>query len=190
MSRGTTKQRRDGSPIKRIAIGRRTALLAGMGSVLTGCGFHPVYMSSGKDPEPAAGLAAIEVKPIYERPGQILREALLGRLRSEAGTPRRFDLNVNFWISGDAIGVLNFTQATRFRLIAYANWTLVSRDGKQTKLTEGSDRLVDGFDLFDTQYFALDLDNEKVQRRMAEAMAEQITLRLAMWFHQHPSAIA
>jgi LPS-assembly lipoprotein len=49
--------------------------------------------------------------------------------------------------------------------------------------------VIDGFDIFDSQYFATDLDNEHVQRRMAEAMAERITLRLAVWFRQHPSAI-
>jgi hypothetical protein len=103
--------------------------------------------------------------------------------------PRKFDLQVNFWITGEAQAILNFTQPTRMRLVANANWTLTSHDSKQTKLAEGADRLVDGFDIFDSQYFAMDLDNEKVQRRLAEAMAEQITLRLAMWFHQHPSAI-
>jgi len=168
---------------------RRTALLLAVGGSLSGCGFRPVYMSSGNDPGPSASLAEIEVKPIYERPGQILREALLQRLRSEPGGARRFDLQVSFWIAGNVEGILDFTQATRLQLIANANWTLMSRDSKPIKITEGSDRLVDGFDIFDSQYFALDLDNEKVQRRMAEAMAERITLRLAMWFHQHPSAV-
>lgn len=169
--------------------GRRSVLLLGLGGALAGCGFHPVYLPSGNGPGPEKGLAEIDVKPIYERPGQILREALLARLRTEPGTPRRFDLQVNFWISGEAQGVLNFTQATRIRLVANTIWTLLSRDGKQTRLAEGADRLVDGFDLLDTQYFAMDLDNEKVQRRLAEAMAERIALRLAMWFHQHPSAV-
>ena len=85
--------------------------------------------------------------------------------------------------------MLDFTQPTRIRLTADANWTLLSHGPGQTKLVDGSDHLVDGFDIFDSQYFAVDLDNEKIQRRMAEAMAERITLRLAMWFHQHPSAI-
>jgi LPS-assembly lipoprotein len=167
---------------------RRAALFLGLGA-LSGCGFHPVYMASGNGPAPAADLAAIDVKPIYERPGQILREALLGRFRTESGTPRHFDLQVNFWITGEAQGVLNFTQPTRIRLVGNATWTLTSHDGKQPKLTEGSERLVDGFDIFDSQYFAMDLDNEKVQRRLAEAMAERITLRLAAWFHQHPTAV-
>jgi LPS-assembly lipoprotein len=170
--------------------GRRAVLLLAIGGALSGCGFHPVYMATGDGPGADRGLAAIEVGPINERPGQILRQALLGRFRTERGTPRRFDLNVNFWITGEPQGVLNFTQATRIRLVGQASWTLLSRDGKQTPLTTGSERLVDGFDIFDSQYFAQDLDNEAVQRRVAEAMAEKIALRLAMWFHQHPSAIA
>ena len=168
---------------------RRTALLLGVGSALSGCGFHPVYAPSGDGPGAATGLAEIEVKPIYERPGQILRQALLGRFRTESGTPRKFDLQVNFWILGEAQGVLNFTQPTRIRLVGVTNWTLLSRDNKPAKLAEGSERVMDGYDVFDSQYFAQDQANEAVQRRIAEAMAERITLRLAMWFHQHPTAI-
>jgi LPS-assembly lipoprotein len=169
---------------------RRAVLLPGLCAALAGCGFHPVYAPTSADgTSTAADLAAIDVKPIYERPGQILREALLGRLRVESGTPSHFDLQVNFWITGEAQGVLNFTQPTRIRLVGTANWTLIAHDEKHTKLAEGSERLADGFDIFDSQYFAMDLDNEHVQRRVAEAMAERITLRLAMWFHQHPTAI-
>ncbi len=157
---------------------------------MSGCGFQPVYRADGDTREPAAGLAAIEVKPIYERPGQILRETLMARLNIEPGTPRRYDLAVNFWVTGEGIGVLNFTQATRIRLVGSANWTLTARDAKQTRLTTGSERVVDGFDIFDSQYFAIDLDNERVQRRVAQAMADRITMRLAIWFHQHPPAVA
>jgi LPS-assembly lipoprotein len=170
-------------------VGRRAALLLGLSGALAGCGFHPVYMPIGNDPGAAAGLAEIEVKPIYERPGQILRQALLGRLGIEPGTPRRFDLDVKFWISGEAQGILNFTQPTRVRLVGNATWTLLSRDRPPVKLAEGADNLVDGVDFFDAQYFALDLANETVQRRLAEAMADRIALRLAMWFHEHPTAI-
>ena len=169
--------------------GRRAALLLGLGGLVSGCGFRPVYMASGDNPGAAKGLAAIEVRPIYERPGQILRQALLGRFRTESGTPRHFDLQVNFWITGEGQGVLDFTQATRIRLVGQSNWVLLSRDGKQTRLATGSEQVIDGFDIFDSQYFAQDLDNEHVQRRMAEQMAERITLRLAAWFQQHPSAM-
>jgi hypothetical protein len=168
---------------------RRGALLLGVAGVLSGCGFQPVYMAKGTGPGPADALAEIEIKPLYERPGQILRQALLGRFRSESGTPRRADLQVNFWISGEAQGVLNFTQPTRIRLVGNANWTLTARDAKATRLAEGAERVVDGFDIFDTEYFAIDLNNEQVQRRIAEEMASRITLRLATWLHAHPTAL-
>jgi hypothetical protein len=168
---------------------RRTALLLGLGGVLTGCGFQPVYRSASGGAEPASGLAEIEVKPIYERPGQILRESLLARFNSQTGMPRHYDLQVTFWITGEGLGVLAFTQPTRVRLIGSANWILMARDKPQTRLTEGTERVMDGFDIFDAQYFAIDLDNEHVQRRIAESMAERITMRLAMWFHQHPPAV-
>jgi LPS-assembly lipoprotein len=172
-----------------MPVGRRAALLVGLGGALAGCGFHPVYMPSGNDPGASAGLAEIEVGPIYERPGQILRQALLGRLGIEPGSPRKFDLAVKFWITGQAQGILDFTQATRVRLVATATWTLSSRAHPPIKLAAGADNVVDAVDFFDAQYFALDLSNEAVQRRLAEAMAERIALRLAMWFHEHPTAI-
>jgi LPS-assembly lipoprotein len=173
----------------RASVGRRAALSLGLGGGLAGCGFRPVYMANGNDPGPAVGLAEIEVKPIYERPGQILRQALLGRLGIEPGTPRKFDLVVKFWITGEAQGILNFTQPTRIRFVANATWRLLSRDVTPVELANGADNLVDGLDFFDAQYFALDMGAEAVQRRLAEAMAERITLRLAAWFHQHPTAI-
>lgn len=136
-------------PAATIRSGRRAALSLGLGGLLAGCGFHPVYMPTGNDPAPAAGLAEIDVKPIYDRPGQILRQALLARLGIEPGTPRKFDLEVKFWIAGEAQGILNFTQPTRIRLVGYTTWTLLSRDHKPIKLAEGADSLVDGVDFFD-----------------------------------------
>ena len=169
-------------------INRRVLLLAGLGGGLTGCGFRPVYAPVGDGPGPSPALAAIEVKPIYERPGQILREALKARLANDSGVPHRFDLQVNFWIAGEGLGILTGTQVTRIRLIARATWVLTKQDALQSKLAEGGERVNDGFDTFDSQFLAIDMQNEKVQRRMAEKMAEQIGLRLAMWFHQHPDA--
>jgi LPS-assembly lipoprotein len=177
-------------PTLSAGVTRRAALLSGIGAMLTGCGFHPVYSSSGTGTGPQADLAAIDVKPIYERPGQLLREALLSDLRIEPGAPRHFDLNVNYWVEGESISILDFTQATRVRITGHSTWNLMSHDPKPIRLLEGSERLVDGLDIFENQYFAMDMDVEKVERRMAETMAERITLRLAAWFHQHPSPTA
>lgn len=167
---------------------RRSALLLGLGGVLSGCGFRPVYAPSGPGPGPAGDLAAIDVLPMYERPGQLLRDALLARLRSEPGQPRRFELTAGFGVTGEAVGILSLTLATRVRLVGTAAWTLTARDVKKTRLTEGTERIVDGFDIFSAQLFGVDLDNEAAQRRMAVLLADKVVLALAVWFARHPSA--
>jgi len=167
-------------------IARRNALLLGFGGVLSGCGFQPVYKTSGNGEAPAEALAEVAVAPMFDRPGQLMRQALMTRLASDSGTPHRYDLHVNFWITGEGQAVLNFTQATRVRLNGFANWSLSAQDKKSTKLTEGSEYAMDGYDIFDTQLFNVDLDNEHLQRRIADALADRIVIRLAMWFHQHP----
>ena len=57
-------------------------------------------------------------------------------------------------------------------MIGNATWTLIGHDDKRTALTSGSARAIDGFNIFDSQYFAADLENEAVQRRIAENMAD------------------
>ena len=69
-------------------------------------------------------------------------------------------------------------------MIGTATWTLIAQDPGRTRLTSGSAKAVDGINIFDTQYFAADLENEAVQRRLAEALADQITLQLAMYFRK------
>ena len=51
-------------------------------------------------------------------------------------------------------------------------------------LTTGSARAIDGVNIFDSQYFAADLETEAEQKRIAENMATQIATQLAVWFRQ------
>jgi hypothetical protein len=47
---------------------------------------------------------------------------------------------------------------------------------------------VDGLNIFDAQYFAGDLENEAVTRRLADALADQITIQLAAYFRRRATA--
>ena len=47
---------------------------------------------------------------------------------------------------------------------------------------------MDGYNVIDNQFFAADLENEVVQRRVAEALADQITLQLASYFAKRAAA--
>jgi LPS-assembly lipoprotein len=166
-------------------LGRR-ALLSGLGlAPLAGCGFQPVYMptASGKPGPAARELAAIHVALIPDRPGQLLRQALQQRLHgSDDSTPRLYDLGVFYWIAGEGVAILPDNTNTRTRLTAHANWTLTERDPARTPVISGSARALESINVFDTQYFGGDLENEQASARLAEQVADQITLRLAAFF--------
>lgn len=168
-------------------LSRRGLLTLGSAGLLTGCGFQPVYMrtASGRAGPAQRELAAINVNLIPDRPGQLLRQDLQERLAADAdGTEHRYDLAVTFSVSGEGIGVQPDNTATRLRLIGTAHWTLKARDPAQTQVTSGSARAMDAFNVLDQQYFAADIDNEQVQRRLASAVADQIAMQLAVFFRR------
>lgn len=167
---------------------RRRVLVLGAGVVvLSGCGFQPVYMptASGTAGVAQRELNAIEVDLIPDRPGQELRQALQDRLElGNDGVAHRYDLKVGFGVSGEGIAVQPDTIATRIRMIGTATWTLVAKDPGRTQISHGFAKAVDGFNLLDEQVFAADLSNEAIQKRLAEALADQITLQLATFFRK------
>ena len=172
---------------------RRRMLALAAGVTLSGCGFQPVYMptASGKAGVAQRELAAIQVDIIPDRPGQLLRQALQDRLEmGSSGVARRYELSVAFGISGEGIAIEQNTTVTRLRMIGTVTWNLVAQDPGRTRLTSGSAKSVDAINIFDAQYFAADLENETAQRRLAEALADQITLQLATFFRRQEAASA
>jgi hypothetical protein len=170
-------------------LSRRTACIGSLSSLATivsGCGFQPVYMptASGKTGVAARELATVYVENIPERPGQILRQALQERFGDDSGTPSAYNLNVTFKVSGKGIGIQSDSIATRLRLIGTANWKLIGRDPKRTVLASGSARAMDDVNIFESQYFAADLEVEAENARIAQNVANQIAIRLAIWFRE------
>jgi LPS-assembly lipoprotein len=177
-----------------VAVTSRRRVLAGLLplATLAGCGFQPVYMpTANRTAGPAErDLAMVNVPLLPDRPGQVLRQALQQRLHNDSGGLHRYDLRVAFWISGEGLAVTPDNSATRLRLTGYANWVLLANGPPQVKLTEGSARALDGLNVLDQQYFALDMENDAVQQRIAERIADQITLQLAIYFRQRAAKTA
>ncbi len=73
-------------------------------------------------------------------------------------------------------------------MIGGATWTLIAQDPGRTKLSTGYAKAVDGYNLFDSQYFAADLETEVVTRRLADALADQIVIQLAAYFRKRATA--
>lgn len=176
------------------APGSRRALLLLLAALPLGaCGFHPLYAraSDGQAGPAAEGLAQTSVDLIAERPGQLLRQALQERFeRNGLAVAHLYDLTVTFSISSDAIGIQQDTSNTRVRLVATANYQLRGQDPARTVLLGGSARSVDGFNVFDQQLFAADLESEAVQKRMAEAVADEIARQLAVYFDKQAALAA
>jgi LPS-assembly lipoprotein len=166
----------------------RRAFLLGAAACLSGCGFRPVYAPrAGLPGGSQTELAAINVALIPERNGQLLRQSLQQLLdREDLAVAKRYDLSVSFGISGTSVGIQSDSSVTRLRLIGTGTWTLKRLDPARSLVTNGVARSLDGFDILDQQYFAADMENESAQRRVADALAEEITLQLASYFSLHP----
>jgi LPS-assembly lipoprotein len=165
---------------------RRRFLTGSLLLPLAGCGFQPVYMptASGKPGPAARELAAVSVRLIPERAGQVMREALQERFGDDSGTPARYDLTVGLTISGEPIAILPDTDPTRVRVTGRATYVLVTRASPPVQLTTGSARAIDNFNITHDQYFAADLDNQSASRRVIQLMADQIAGQLAMYFRK------
>lgn len=173
-------------------IGRRLLLAgtgAGAAAGLGGCGFQPLYGRYGATggavrPE----LAAIYVGVMPERQGQLLRQALQQRLAGSGdGVAKRYELSSGLSIAAEAIGIQQDTSSSRVRYNAIAEWTLRNVDVANTVVTRGSARATDGININNQEYFAADLETSAAYRRLADEVADQIALDLAIYFRTHPT---
>jgi LPS-assembly lipoprotein len=163
--------------------------LLGLGISLSGCGFRPLYAPQPDLPDGAQNqLGKIRVALIPERSGQLVRQELQARLDHGDALAKRYELSVSFSLAADIVGIQQDTSFTRLRYVGTANWTLKSLDPSQAVVTSGLARALDGINVLDQQYFAADMEGEAAQRRIASAVADQITLQLASYFARTPSA--
>ncbi len=183
---------RDSRGLTRRSVALRLAAMAAP-AMVAGCGFEPLYRrGAGGNPGPAAReLAAVSVDVIGDRPGQLLRQALQQRLEgSGSAAARRYALAVDYTISGEGIAIRQDTAVTRIRLVARARWILRAEDAARTELVRDTARSVDDVNILNEQYFASDLETETAQRRLAETLADQIVLQLAVYFRGRPERAA
>lgn len=153
---------------------------------LSGCGFRPLYgpISGGAQVRPE--LAAVYVAVMTERSGQLLRQALQRRFEGsgEEGVAKLYELTGGLAVLGQSQGIQSDTSATRVRLIGSCAWTLRTLGLKPVELATGNARAVDGYNVNNQQYFAADLEQASADRRIAESVADQITLDVASFFRR------
>ncbi|MBX3499788.1 MAG: hypothetical protein KF889_10120 [Alphaproteobacteria bacterium] len=167
---------------------RRGLMFAAL-AALSACSLRPLY--GGDEGTPPAGapaggvrgdLAAIRIATIAERSGQVLRNALIDHL-TPGGEPRQplYHLVVTRSESEqtplrrlDEVAMLQTLHVS-------ASWSL--RDPAGATLTAGFSRTVARFDLTRSQP-ATEAARENARERTARDLAEDIRMKLALYFRQ------
>ncbi|PWS38580.1 hypothetical protein DFH01_04705 [Falsiroseomonas bella] len=181
-----------GEAIARRRVLRGLGLLAPL--ALGACGFRPVYGPGAGAGGPAVveEMAAIRVPLIPERFGQMLRRNLQQRLATASGNttrPARWDLVVNPSFAAEGLGIQPDGAATRVRYIATANWTLLRLTPPET-VANGFERAMDDYNIQPSQYFAADMSRDAMERRLAELLANEVIMRLAISFRGLQEGVA
>ncbi len=146
--------------------------------LLTACGFQPLYESGGSSSVMQGHLSSVEVGPIADRLGQVMRNRLVSRLNG-AGNPE-FRLEVGLQQNSENFGVRPDTATTQEQLTLVAGMRLVSLKTGEPVLQE-SFRARTSFDLVLSD-FATVSQREDAANRLVLELAERIHRRLALHF--------
>jgi len=145
---------------------------------LSACGFKPLYEAGGSSKQMQAELAAIDVAPIADRVGQIMRNRLLDRLNASAA--QKYRLIVVLTQSTEGYGVRPDTATTQEQLTLVAAVKLIALDD-ETILFEEQMRARTSYDLVLSDFATL-TQREDSARRLVLELAERIHRRLALQF--------
>ena len=157
---------------------RRALWLAPLAVMLTGCGFHPLYAPSGThdwDPD----LAAIDVLPISDRPGQILALALREDLNPRGvSVPKRWDLQTGLRVTRTDLGIQRNATATTSEITVSAIFQITDQGGRI--IYSSSSSAVGSFDLVNDAY-ATQVAAQDARDRAIRQVADEMVLRLAIF---------
>ena len=144
---------------------------------LGGCGLKPMY-AGGSSGAVASSLSAIQVAPIPERAGWLVRNALVDRLGGETSNPSyRLEVELDDDLTG--FGIRGDSAVTRERRTLRARYRLVELSTGQVVLdaTAGSDA---GIDVVSSEYATVAAE-QTAQERLAGVIADQMVSRLALF---------
>ena len=149
--------------------------------LLAACGFRPLYGQQALTPQVSAEMALIDIRPIDERIGLVLRNELLDLL-TPLGTPAqpRYVLTINLVEARQGLAVERDATVTRFNLTLNADFRLSDAATRQP-LNTGSARSTAAFSVVRAD-FANVIAERDAEDRAARVIAEEIVTRLSVYF--------
>ena len=151
--------------------------------LLGACGLQPMY-AGGSSGSVATGLGSVQVAPIPERAGWLVRNALVDRLGDESGEPS-YRLEVELDDELTAFGIRGDSAVTRERRTLRARYRLVELSSGLVVLdaTAGSDA---GIDVVSSEYATVAAE-QTAQERLAQVIADQMVSRVALYMRNSKS---
>lgn len=146
---------------------------------LAACGFEPLYGEQQSGPGTQNALEYVQVSPIADRVGQLVRIELMNQMSSANPPKPRFQLAVTLVESTKSLAVRRDASTTRANLILNATFTLKRADDGSQAMS-GSLRSVNGYDVLVSDFatFAAETD---ARSRGAKDIANGIVERIAIF---------
>ncbi len=162
-------------------MSRRAPFYAAACLLLAACGFQPLYGDADEQLAPTEDLLElVDVPPIADRTGQLLRIELTNRLTPTRPAPQPvYTLPIRLTESRANLAVRKDASATRANLTITATYEL-QRISDGVSLTSGSVRSVNSYDIVTSDYATL-VAEQDARRRGAKDIADGIVDRMAIF---------
>jgi LPS-assembly lipoprotein len=151
---------------------------------LSACGFRPLYEAGGSSAAMQSHLSGIEVAPIADRLGQVMRNRLLERLN--VGSAPEYRLSVVLTQTTEGYGIRPDAAVTQEQLTLTAT-VIFAKLGEEELIFSEDMRARTSYDLVLSD-FASVTQREDSARRLALELAERIHRRLALYFTRKEEA--
>ncbi|MFL2770767.1 MAG: LPS assembly lipoprotein LptE [Rhodospirillaceae bacterium] len=161
-------------------------VVLGLSLALSACGFKAMYA----DHNGAGGMATsdlvvtqlsqVDVRPIAERRGMVLRQQLSEKLHPGGIGSGRYDLQVRLASRTQELGVRKDSTTSRANLILTANYILW--DGTK-RLTRDRVRSTVSYNILDDQYATI-ASEKNAEARALKQISDEIRVRLAVYFER------
>lgn len=161
--------------------GFTVSALVGAGLFLSACGFTPLYGTSNQTSGVTSELSSVEVKPIPDRVGQMMRTALKRRLGRSGQTAKHYQITVNLSETVTELAIERDAAATRANLTLSASYVM-SRTVDGAELNVGAHKMVSSYNILTSDYGTI-VAKADARKRAVEILADEIHARLAIYFN-------
>jgi LPS-assembly lipoprotein len=150
-----------------------------------GCGFKPLYRTSGVEKDVVNQFSLIQIAPIKNRVGQQLRNILQDKITPK-GTPRNpvYRLIVTLRETRDNLVILKNATSTFAKIRLRASFKLMNVSSKRS-VVNGAATSIAVFNISESEYANIKAE-ASAKSHAAEEISEVIRTRLALFFRIPP----